>query len=136
MSKPDDFLLADDLAGLGGFLLRRSRWADAEPPLRESLAILQKATPDEWHRYQGMSLLGAVLLGQGRYAEAEPFIVSGYQELNSRKVKIPVPEQYSLREAALRVIRLYDDWGKTEQAVVWKNKLGMPDLPRDVFARP
>ena len=41
-----------------------------------------------------------------------------------------------LREAAERVIRLYEDWGKAEQAAVWKAKLGMPDLPADVFGSP
>ena len=39
-------------------------------------------------------------------------------------------------EAAERVVRLYEAWDKTDQATAWKAKLGMPDLPADVFARP
>ena len=35
-----------------------------------------------------------------------------------------------------RVVRLYEDWGKAERAALWKARLGMPDLPADVFARP
>jgi hypothetical protein len=34
------------------------------------------------------------------------------------------------------VVRLYKAWGKSEQAAAWKIKLGMPDLPADVFAMP
>jgi tetratricopeptide (TPR) repeat protein/tRNA A-37 threonylcarbamoyl transferase component Bud32 len=129
-------LLAGDLAGLGGSLLRQSRWTEAESLLREALAILQKATPDDSRRYQAMNLLGRALLGQCRYAEAESLIVPGYVELKAREARIPVPEWSSLREAAEGVIRLYEEWGMTEQAAVWKTKLRLPDLPTDVFTRP
>jgi hypothetical protein len=56
--------------------------------------------------------------------------------MKQREAKIAVPERFRLREAAEQVIRLYEDWGKPEQAATWKTKLGMPDLPADVFARP
>jgi hypothetical protein len=83
-----------------------------------------------------MSLLGRALLGQGRYTEAEPLIVPGYEGMKEREAKIAVPERPSLREAAERVVHLYEAWGQTEQAAAWKAKLGMPDLPADVFASP
>lgn len=41
-----------------------------------------------------------------------------------------------LSEVASRVVRLYEAWGKPEQAAAWKAKLGLADLPADVFARP
>jgi hypothetical protein len=36
------------------------------------------------------------------------------------------------------VVRLYEGWGRPDQAAAWKAKMGMPDLPdpADVFARP
>jgi hypothetical protein len=80
--------------------------------------------------------VGAALLGQGRYSEAEPLIVPGYEEMKERHAKIAVLDRSRLREAAARVVRLYEDWGKGERAATWKAKLGMPDLPADVFARP
>jgi hypothetical protein len=83
-----------------------------------------------------MSLMGGSLLGQGRYAEAEPLVVPGYEGMKAREARIYVPEKFRLREAAERVIRLYEDLGKPEQATAWKAKLGMPDLPADVFAQP
>jgi hypothetical protein len=56
--------------------------------------------------------------------------------MKAREARIVVPDRARLREAAERVVRLYEDWGKPEQAAAWKAKLGMPDLPAEVFARP
>jgi hypothetical protein len=83
-----------------------------------------------------MSLLGGSLLGQGRTAEAEPLVAQGYERMKARESRLPVPERSRLREAAERVIRLYEACGQLDQAAAWKAKLGMPDLPADVFARP
>ena len=35
-----------------------------------------------------------------------------------------------------RVVRLYKAWGRPDQAAEWAAKLGLADLPEDVFARP
>jgi serine/threonine protein kinase len=132
----DSPLLADDLAPLGRNLLRQSRWTEAEPLLRESLAILEKATPDNWRRYNAMSLLGGALSGQGRHAAAESLVVPGYEGLSAREATISVSDRVFVREAAERVIRLYENWGKVDLASAWKSKLGLCDLPTDVFSRP
>jgi tetratricopeptide (TPR) repeat protein len=134
--KADSPLLAADLIPLSRNLLIQSRWSEAEPLLREALAIREKATPDDWSRFDVMSLLGGSLLGRRRYAEAEPLIVTGYEMMKIREVRITVPERYCLREAAERVVHLYEAWGKPEQAAEWKATLGMPNLPAEVFARP
>jgi eukaryotic-like serine/threonine-protein kinase len=102
----------------------------------EALAIYEKATPDDWRRYEAMSLLGGAFWGLGRYARAEPLVVAGYQAMKAREPRIAVPEQFRLREAAVRVVRLYEEWNQPDQAAAWKVKLGMRDLPADVFARP
>jgi hypothetical protein len=31
---------------------------------------------------------------------------------------------------------MYEAWGKPGKAAEWKSKLGLTDLPADVFARP
>ena len=36
----------------------------------------------------------------------------------------------------MRVIRLYEAWGRPDKAAEWKVKLGLADLPADVFAPP
>jgi serine/threonine protein kinase len=135
--KPDSPLLAGALAMLGSNLLNRSKCSEAEPALRECLAICAKALPDDWLRFNIMSQLGGALLGQGRFAEAEPLVVRGYEEIKARAARIPSQTKIPrLSEAAERVVRLYEAWGKSDQAKAWKAKLGMPDLPADVFATP
>jgi hypothetical protein len=83
-----------------------------------------------------MSLLGDSLLGQGRHGEAEPLVVAGYEGMKACQPLIAVPERFRLREAAERVVHLYEAWNQPDRATAWKAKLGMPDLPADVFARP
>jgi hypothetical protein len=131
---PNRLHLADDLVDLGQVLLERSRWSEAEPLLREAAAIRERATPDDWRRYDAMSLLGGSLLGQGRYTEAEPPVVDGYEGMKAREGRIGVPDRPRLREAAERVVHLYEGWGRPEPAVAWKARLGTPDLLADVFA--
>ena len=83
-----------------------------------------------------MCLLGGALLCQGRYAEAEPRIVGGYEGMKARESKIPAQSKFNLSEAAVCVVRLYEAWGKPDQAKAWASRLGLADLPADVFARP
>ena len=134
--KADSPLLASDLMDLGRNLLNRGRWSDAESLLREGREICEKAMPHNWRRCDARSLLGGGLLGQGLYREAEPLILTGYEEMRAHESRIPVPERFRLREAAERLVRLYEEWGKSDQATAWKAKVGMPDLPADVFALP
>jgi hypothetical protein len=134
-TKSDSPLLAADLAGLGWNLLKQSKWSEAEPVLRECLAIREKVIPNEWPCFNAMSQLGGALLGQGKYAEAEPLVVPGYEGMKAREAKIPAQARPRLLEAAERVVRLYEAWGKPEKATEWKAKLGLNDLPKDVFAR-
>jgi eukaryotic-like serine/threonine-protein kinase len=112
------------------------RLAEAESLLRAALSIREQKTPDNWLTFNTRSLLGATLLGQKRFAEAEPLIVSGYEGMKAHEEKIPPRLRPRLSEAAHRVVRLYEGWGKPDQAAAWKAKLGMSDLPADVFARP
>jgi tetratricopeptide (TPR) repeat protein len=134
--KPDRRALAEDLAGLGRILLLRSNWAEAEPVLRECLATREEIMPGEWGRFGAMSLLGGVLVGRGDYAGAEPLVVDGYLGMKSREAKLPANIRYHLSEAGDRVVRLYEAWGRPGQAAAWEAKLGLADLPGDVFAGP
>jgi hypothetical protein len=76
------------------------------------------------------------LLGQRRSAEPEQLVVQGYERMKARESRIPLPARSRLREAAERLIRLCDAWGKHDQAAAWKVKLAMPEMPADVFAPP
>jgi hypothetical protein len=127
--------LAGTLAPLGLILLDQRRWSEAEPVLRECLAIRQRARPDDWSTFNTHSQLGGALLGQRRYAEAEPLIVAGYEGMKAREAKIPPAGRPRLPEAAGRVVGLYEGWGRPEEAAEWRARLGQAELPADVFSR-
>jgi eukaryotic-like serine/threonine-protein kinase len=131
---PDSPALAGDLAGLGSNLLKQYQWAEAAPVLRESLKIRQAKQPSDWSTFNTRSLLGGSLVGQQNYAEAEPLIVGGYEGLKARAARIPTPDRPRLSEAARRVVELYEAWGQTDKAAAWRAKLGLADLPADVFS--
>ena len=132
--KPGSPILAPDLSALARNLLYQERWSDAEPLLRECVAILEKATPDDWTLFDAMSILGESLAGQKRYAEAQPALVTGYDGMAARERVFLLPQRSLLREAAERVVRLYEAWNKPEEAAKWKAKLGTHDLPADAFS--
>jgi hypothetical protein len=132
----DRSLLARDLAGTGRNLLMQAKWTEAESVLRECLAIRAKAIPDDWSRFNTMSLLGGALLGQAKYAAAEPLVVAAYEGMKQHEETIPLQGKIRLTEAIERLIQLYEAWGQPEKAAAWKVKLGLTDLPDDVFARP
>jgi tetratricopeptide (TPR) repeat protein/tRNA A-37 threonylcarbamoyl transferase component Bud32 len=133
---PESPLLARDLAGLGRNLLEQGRWSEAEPLLRESIAIRAGAFPDDWRRFESMNLLGAALAGEGRSDEAEAMVVGGFEGMKAREARMSVPDRPRLLEAAVRVVRFYEDRGRPDRASAWKVRLGLADLPADVFARP
>ena len=66
--------LAGLLAQIGLSLLQQKKWTEAEPLLRECLAIREKTQPDVWSTFNTKSLLGGALLGQKKYADAEPLL--------------------------------------------------------------
>jgi hypothetical protein len=133
---PSSPLLAGDLAFLGANLLGQARWSDAEPVLRECLTIREKTQADHWRTCNTRSLLGGSLTGQKKFAEAEPLVLAGYEGMEACEAKIPAPDKPNLTKAAERVVQLYETWGRPGPAAVWRRKLGLADLPADVFASP
>ena len=73
------------------------------------------------------------MLGKGSYVEAEPLVLRGYEGLQTRESRIPVPLRMLLSEAGERVVQLYEGLGKPDLADVWRTRLGLADLPADPF---
>src|SRR5262249_51331105 len=111
---------ASALALLGTTLLRLHKPAEAEPFLRECLAIRQKADADGWLPFNTMSLLGDSLLGQKQYAAAEPLLLEGYRGMKQREARMGPAAATRLGQARERLVRLYEAWGKKEQAGKWR----------------
>ena len=87
---------------------------EAEPLLRLDLSRRERGS--NWSRFHGESLLGASLLGQKKFGDAKPFLIGGYEGMKQREAQIPAPLKRYLTEASERVVRLYDEWGKLDEA--------------------
>ncbi len=60
---------------------------EAEPLLRECLAIREKTQADEWTTFSTKSMLGGALLGQKKYADAGPLLLAGYEGMKHARQK-------------------------------------------------
>jgi tetratricopeptide (TPR) repeat protein len=114
--------LAGALAQAAQALLQLKAHADAEPLLRECLAIREKTQPDVWNTFNTKSQLGGALLGQGKYAEAEPLLVSGYDGMKRREATMPPQARDLLPEALERLVQLYEATGKPDEAARWRKE--------------
>jgi tetratricopeptide (TPR) repeat protein len=115
--------VADALTTLGENLLAQQKYAEAEPLLRECLAIREPKQPNEWWTYLTKSLLGGSLLGQKKYSDAEPLLVAGYEGLHTCEARIPGPARHRLAEALARLVQLYEATARHEQAAVRRKQL-------------
>ena len=106
---------------MGSLLNAQKRYTESEPILRESLETGGTVLgADHWRVAEARSLLGESLAGQEQFNEAEPLLLEGYTGLESslpggwRSQKLP--------PAIERLIKLYDAWGKPDQAAEWRAK--------------
>jgi hypothetical protein len=114
------------LAVLGQMRLEKGLYAEAEPLLREALIEQEKGSPGAWSRFDTESMLGAVLANQQKYGEAEPLLTSGYEGLVQRQATIPQASRAVVQRAGERIVHLYQNWGKPEEAAEWREKLLHP----------
>ncbi len=136
---PDHPQTARVMAALGHTMLAQRHWTEAEPVLRECLRVREQTQPGDWTTFYTRSLLGECLLGERKYDEAEALVLAGYEGMKTRESTIAKMSRPRLAEAALRVVRLYEAWGKPEEAAQWRKTIAagapaLPELPADVFA--
>ena len=126
--------LASDLAPHGFLLLRAGRPAEAEPVLRECLALRQANAPDAWTTFNARAMVGAALLGQKQYKAADALLRDGYAGMRARVTDIPSGGLRRLSEAAARLADVAAALGDTAEASRWaaesRREFGPP--PREV----
>ena len=128
--------LAGLLAPIGLELQTQNNCSEAEPHLRECLAIHGKSPPDVWSSFNTKSLLGGALLGQKKYADAEPLLLAGDEGLKPWAKTIPPPGQIRLPEAVERLVQLDEATGEKDEAAKWHTELEKLKLPAKPEKKP
>jgi serine/threonine protein kinase/tetratricopeptide (TPR) repeat protein len=118
-----DTLVGPVLDELGKTLLLQQKDTEAATRLREGLKLLETVKPAPWKQFARRSLLGGSLLGQKKYAEAELLLLAGYEGMKAHEQNLPATEKQRLTEALERLVQLYDEWGKPDQAAKWRKEL-------------
>jgi tetratricopeptide (TPR) repeat protein len=117
--------LAGSLSNLALLLLSQQSYGEAEPLVREALAIRERAMPaGHWQRASSVSLLGELLVAQGRLEEAEPLLLAGFEGLKNN-LDAPVERR---RAAIESLVSRWKDRGDLEQLESWQAE-------RDAFDR-
>jgi serine/threonine-protein kinase len=109
--------LAAPLSLLGLVRCERGAAYEGEVPLREALGIRQRnLPPGHWLTHNLESALSVCLTRQGRYVESESLGVRGYDGLRERLGE----DHPRTREAAARLVLLYERWGKPDRARLYR----------------
>jgi non-specific serine/threonine protein kinase/serine/threonine-protein kinase len=108
---------------LGAVEVQAGRAAAAEPLLEEALSVFRKATPAKDDLVgEAENWLGACLAARGLREKAEPLLTGGYEKLAAARGVGPA----QLKRALDHVVRLYEGWGKPEQAARWRARQPVP----------
>ena len=127
---PNSTANASALAARGLMLLFQKKPAEAELKLRECLTIRRKVQPDDFDTFDAMSMLGEALLDQKQFADAEPLLLSGYEGMKQRLDRIPSQDKPRLNKAIERLVKLYEAWGKNDEAMRWRKDLETAEATR------
>ncbi len=112
--------LARELASTGKAMLDIKAFTEAEPLLRECLAIREKMNPNTWTTFNSKTMLGGALLGQKKYIDAEQLLLAGYEGMKQREKAIPWHGSARVPEALDRLIQLYTETNKPDEVKKWQ----------------
>lgn len=119
--------VATAMSILGRALGRMDSLAAGERWLRESLALRKSVLPPGHFLVPSAeSILGEHLVLARRFGEAEPLLLGSERLLvASRGETAPI-----VQDARGRIVRLYEAWGKPDEAARWKSRLQPGMTPR------
>ena len=119
---------------LAVLLLAEGELASARVLLTHAYSSLQQAKrAGNWQIAEVESVLGALLAAEGRFAEAEACLVEGYRVLREARGE---SASYT-RVARLRIVELYDAWGRPEKAAPFRTEsipTSAPNTPKESTA--
>ena len=106
---------------LGRVLVEKAKFDEAEPLLQEAYALFRDhyAMKPELAA-QSANWLGSIRVAQHAYPEAEVLLLS-----NPESLLVPTSAMSRAEQSAAvgNILRLYQSWGKAEQAALWQRRL-------------
>jgi len=112
--------IASALSALGSAKLRRGDAATAEPLLAEALERRRKTLHEgDLLLANSESLLGECLAALRRYEEAEALLIKSYPVIADKRGA----DDPFTRDSLARLVKLYESWGREEQAAEFRAKL-------------
>ena len=101
-------------------ILSKTEKQEALALFEEALAIRRRfLKPNDWWLVVSVSKLGAHFLSLGRYADAEPLLIEAFDKLR----KLKGPRDPNTVQTLRRLVRLYEQWGKAEEALRFRTLL-------------
>ncbi len=115
---------------LGCALVELGKLDEAEPHLKEALTIFREHVPNrDALAVQAANWLGAIAVARKAYPEAEALLLPDSDQFFTTAAKMSPNER---RVAIGHIVKLYEAWGKPEQAAVWQKKLdALAPMARD-----
>ncbi|MCP4247420.1 MAG: tetratricopeptide repeat protein [bacterium] len=115
---------AQDADFLDTLALAQKMTGDLDQAIETQQKAVALLPPDDWQRRAGFeSTLADFLTEAGRFAEAEPRLLDSYAESKENPQELPLQVQaVRLHEALERIVKLYEAWGKADQAARWRAK--------------
>ena len=104
---------------LGVVLLELDRAEDAREHLVEAHRLRQGGMPDHWLAANTASVYGECLTRLGDYAAAEPLVVDSIAAIEQALGA----NDFRVRDALNRAVRLYEAWGAAEKASPYRARL-------------
>jgi serine/threonine protein kinase len=124
---PEHRIYGQTLCALGWLRTQTGQASEGERLLREGLPRCQRAFPKKhWLSADAASRLGSCLTALRHFTEAEKLLLDSYETLH----KAPGTPPVRTIEAVDRIVKLYETWGKANEAAQWRAKrLALPKPP-------
>jgi tetratricopeptide (TPR) repeat protein len=121
------------IATVGWTQYLNGQFSEAEVTMRKALGDAEaRQLTDELVYYRVLGMLGAIVAAQRRFEEAEELLQKAYQgnlqfpgqgAEAAGMVGFNIPRFLSEETHGLRLIALYESWGKADKAAEWREKV-------------
>jgi tetratricopeptide (TPR) repeat protein len=128
-NEPQSLALANQLLAISRATISLEGFSATLTNLEECLTILESQKPDDWPRFEALSLLGQELLQRQDLVAAEPLLEQGFAGLQARLPKMPPIRRTALPRTARQLVALYQRLERPEHVAKWQAVLdGLRDL--------